>query len=70
MSLPDSSYLNRQRRQPYLWDGGEVLSEMRDRSGAPNPLVRGLALLLALLLAAPLTVLVVRAAAKVLGVAL
>ena len=47
-----------------------VLSDMRNRSGAPNLLMRALALLLALLLAGPLTVLVVRAAAAALGRAL
>ena len=48
----------------------QVLSDMRNRSGAPNALMRALALLLALLLAGPLTVLVVRAAAAALGRAL
>ncbi len=47
-----------------------MLSEMRDRSGAPNRRVRALALLLVLLLGGPLTVLVVQAAAKVLDLAL
>lgn len=49
---------------------GAVLSDMRDRSGAPNRAVRALALLLVLLLAGPLTVLVVRAAEHVLSLAL
>lgn len=43
---------------------------MRDRSGAPNLLVRALAVLLVLLLGGPLTVLVVRAAARLLDLAL
>lgn len=44
-----------------LCNRGGVLSEMRDGSGAPNRVMRALALLLALLLAGPLTVLVLRA---------
>lgn len=47
-----------------------MLSEMRDRSGAPNRVVRALALLLVLLLAGPLTVLLCRAAVKALDLAL
>lgn len=47
-----------------------MLQGLRDRSGSPNVAVRALALLLALLLAGPLTVLVVRAAARALGLAL
>jgi hypothetical protein len=43
---------------------------MRDSSGAPNRAVRALALLLALLLGGPLTVLVVQAAARLLDRAL
>ena len=43
---------------------------MRDRTGGPNVLVRGLALLLALLLAGPLTVLLARALVGVLDLAL
>ena len=35
---------------------GTVLSEMRNRSGRPNWAVRGIAILLALLLAGPLSV--------------
>ena len=49
---------------------GGVLGEMRDRSGGPNLLVRALALLLALVLAGPLTVLVLQAAARAIGLAL
>ncbi len=51
-------------------DGGCVLSEMRDRSGGPTRLMRALALLLVLLLGGPLTVLVVRTAARMLDLAL
>ena len=47
-----------------------VLSEMRDPSGAPTRLVRALALLLALLLGGPLTLLLLRAAARALDLAL
>ncbi len=43
---------------------------MRNRSGAPNGLMRALALLLALLLAGPLTVLVLPAALRALDRAL
>jgi len=53
-----------------VWDHVPVLSEMRDRSGAPNRRVRALALLLVLLLGGPLTVLLVQAAAKALDLAL
>jgi len=53
-----------------LCHGGPVLGEMRDRSGGPRLLVRALALLLALVLAGPLTVLVLRAAARAIGLAL
>ena len=49
---------------------GGVLGEMRDRSGGPNLLVRALALLLALVLAGLLTVLVLQAAARAIGLAL
>jgi hypothetical protein len=56
--------------QGRVWDRVRVLSEMRDRSGAPNRRVRALALLLVLLLGGPLTVLLVQAAAKVLDLAL
>ena len=63
LSLPGS-------RSPALCHRGRVLGEMRDRSGGPNLLVRALALLLALVLAGPLTVAVVRAAARAIGLAL
>ena len=43
---------------------------MRDRSGAPNRLMRALALLIALLLAAPLTLLVLRAVARAFDLAI
>ena len=49
---------------------GSVLREMRDRTGGPNVLVRALALLLALLLAGPLTLLLARALVGVLDLAL
>ena len=52
------------------WQSGRVLSEMRDRSGGPNWRMRLLAVVLALLLAAPLTALVVQAAARALDLAL
>ena len=73
MSLPDSVFLIEPRCPtdlPPVCHRVRVLSDMRNRSGAPNLLMRGLALLLALLLAGPLTVLVVRAAAAALGRAL
>lgn len=47
-----------------------MLSEMRDRSGGPNWGVRALAVLLALLLAGPLTLLVLQGALRVLDAAL
>ena len=43
---------------------------MRDRSGGPNVLMRALALLLALLLAGPLTLLLLRAVAGLIDGAL
>ena len=43
---------------------------MRDRSGGPNLLVRALALLLALVLAGPLTVAALAAAARAIGYAI
>ena len=43
---------------------------MRDRSGGPNWRMRALAILLALLLAGPLTALVFQAAARALDIAL
>ena len=47
-----------------------VLSEMRDRSGGPNWRMRALAILLCLLLAGPLTALVLQAAGRALDLAL
>ena len=47
-----------------------MLSEMRNRTGRPNWRMRLLAIVLALLLAAPLTALVVQAAARALDLAL
>ncbi len=44
-----------------------MLSEMRDKRGGPNRRMRVLALLLALLLAGPLTALVLQGAARVLS---
>ena len=46
-----------------------MLGEMRDQRGGPNRRMRLLALLLALLLAGPLTVLVVQGAVRVLSAA-
>ncbi len=46
---------------------GGVLSRMRDERGRPNGRVKLLALVLALLLAGPLTVLVVRALVGLVG---
>ena len=46
-----------------------MLKEMRDQRGGPNRRMRLLALLLALLLAGPLTVLVVQGAARALSAA-
>ena len=47
-----------------------MLSEMRDRRGGPNWRMRVLAIVLALLLAAPLTALFVQAAVRALELAL
>ncbi len=47
-----------------------VLGSMRDRSGGPNLGIKLLALVVALLLAGPLTVFLFQAAAKVLDLAL
>lgn len=47
-----------------------MLSEMRDRSGGPNWRMRLLAIVLALLLAAPLTALAWQAAVRALDLAL
>ncbi len=55
-----SAHVHGPHRQRLCHRGG-VLNGMRDRSGAPNLRVRALALVLALLLAGPLTVLLVRA---------
>lgn len=49
---------------------GRVLRSMRDRDGGPRVRVRLLALVVALLLAGPLTLLVVQTVAKVLDRAL
>ena len=46
-----------------------MLTQMRDRRGGPNRRMRLLALVLALLLAGPLTALLVQGAARVLSVA-
>ncbi len=46
-----------------------MLSEMRDPRGGPNRRMRALALVLALLLAGPLTALVLQGAARVLSAA-
>jgi hypothetical protein len=46
-----------------------VLKEMRDQRGGPNRRMRVLALVLALLLAAPLTALVLEGALRVLSAA-
>ena len=56
--------------RPELCDPGRVLGQMRDRSGGPNLGVKLLALVVALLLAGPLTLLVLEAAARVLDLAL
>ena len=62
----------RRRRIPTggTWHAGTVLSGMRSRDGSPNWVIRGLALLVALLLAGPLTVYVFRAVARLLSYAL
>jgi hypothetical protein len=46
-----------------------VLTQMRDKRGGPNRRMRVLALVLALLLAGPLTALLVQGAARVLSAA-
>ena len=46
-----------------------MLSEMRDKRGGPNRRMRVLALVLALLLAGPLTALVLQGAVRVLSAA-
>ena len=53
-----------------FWHSGGVLSEMRDDRGGPNFRMRVLAVVLALLLAGPLTVFLLQAAVKVLDLAL
>jgi hypothetical protein len=53
-----------------LWHSGGVLSEMRNSRGGPNWGMRLLAIVLALLLAGPLTVLVLQGALRVLDAAL
>ena len=52
-----------------MWHSDGVLSEMRNSRGGPNWGMRVLAVLLALLLAGPLTVFLLQAAAKVLDLA-
>lgn len=47
-----------------------MLSSLRDRDGRPNRTVRLLAVVVALLLAGPLTLFLVRAVQQVLGLAL
>jgi len=51
------------------WHPGAVLTEMRDRRGGPNRLMRAVALLLALLLAGPLTVLLLTGLVRVVSAA-
>lgn len=46
-----------------------MLTQMRDKRGGPNRRMRVLALVLALLLAGPLTALLVQGAARILSVA-
>lgn len=53
--------------QPVLCHAGTVLSSMRDASGGPNLRMRLLALVVALLLAGPLTVLLVRGGVRLLS---
>ena len=53
-----------------LWHSGDVLSEMRNDRGGPNWRMRLLAVVLALVLAGPLTVFLLEAAARVLDLAL
>jgi hypothetical protein len=52
------------------WHPGAVLSQMRDKQGRPNLGVRALAVLVALLLAGPLTLLVIDVVQRVLDLAL
>ena len=53
-----------------VWQGDVVLSAMRNRRGGPNWLIRGLALLVALLLAGPLSIYAFRMITAVLSYAL
>ena len=53
-----------------FWHSDDVLSEMRNDRGRPNWRMRVLAVVLALLLAGPLTVFLLQAAAKVLDLAI
>ena len=52
-----------------IWHSGGVLSDMRNSRGGPNWQMRLLAVVLALLLAGPLTLFLLQAAAKVLDLA-
>ncbi len=65
LSLPGSGPLS-----PALWEPLAVLRSMRDSSGGPNLRMRLLAVLVALLLAGPLTVALVRGAAAAVRLAL
>jgi hypothetical protein len=49
-----------QRRTPGSCDASRVLSQMRDSRGGPNLAVRALAIVVALLLAGPLTLFLLR----------
>ena len=51
------------------WHPGRVLSEMRDQRGGPNRRMRLLALVLALLLAGPLTAMLLEGALQALSLA-
>ena len=51
-------------------EDGAVLSLMRDRRGGPNWVIRGLALVVALLLAGPLTIYLFRAVRAMVAVIL
>ena len=64
LSLPDSSFLplvNCRGGRHRAWQARWVLGSMRDRRGGPSAGSRLLAILVALLLAGPLTYLVLRA---------
>ncbi len=78
MSLPDSGCLTGARARSRLWEvshavralgrvqvchPGAVLSSMRNSSGGPNLRMRLLAVVVALLLAGPLTLALIRGAA-------